>query len=279
VISNEIHYDKVTQPWTLILGENLHYGYFTQPGETLEHATHALVETMARLAPMNSKTSVLDVGCGIGTPAFHLVETMECQVTGISISGRGIAMAEEACKKKGLEDRVKFFQRDALNNQFSDSSFDVAWVMESSHLMRDKHALCSENHRVLREGGSMLLCDLMLKKDLSLADIYKLRNDLLTLERSFGKAKMETFQFYEDAMRNSRFERISSLDISKEVFPTLDKWEENLQNNLAALKALFSDQDLENFSRSCEILKKLFTHEVLGYGIVTGQKGSAAAGD
>jgi cyclopropane fatty-acyl-phospholipid synthase-like methyltransferase len=271
-MNNHIHYDKVTDAWTFLLGNNLHYGYFSRADETLEQATDALVDTMADLASMNAQTSLLDVGCGIGAPAFRLSERSGCQISAITLSSRGVEMARDAAIRKGLSERVVFYQRDALDNGFPGESFDVVWVMESSHLMRDKRSLCAENYRVLKAGGTMLLCDLILRRELSVMDIYRLRADLACLERSFGKAKMETFDVYETHMRAEGFEKITRRDISSEAFPTLGKWEENLQRNRAALAAHLSEQDIDDFARSCTILKTLFAEEVLGYGIVTGIK-------
>jgi 27-O-demethylrifamycin SV methyltransferase len=71
-MSNQTHYDSVTDAWTLILGENLHYGYFARGEETLAEATDALIDALASLARIDSSTVVLDVGCGIGGPAFRL---------------------------------------------------------------------------------------------------------------------------------------------------------------------------------------------------------------
>ena len=273
-MDNQAHYDRITDAWTLILGENLHYGYFTGEDQTLRQATDALIDAMAALAPIGSGTDLLDVGCGIGAPAFRLAERKGCTISAISVSARGLAIAREACARKGLSKRVVFHQRDALDNKFPDSSFDVAWVMESSHLMHDKRRLCAENHRVLRPDGAMLLCDLTLKRPLTVADVYHLRDELSVLERSFGRAKMETLAFYQETLRAEGFVKIDCRDISNDVLPTLDKWEENLETNRELLAVHLAEEEIDDFARSCEILRDLFLREVLGYGMVTGAKES-----
>jgi hypothetical protein len=112
-----------------------------------------------------------------------------------------------------------------------------------------------------------------LKREFSVADIYQLRSDLAVLERSFGKAKMETLDYYQATMSARGFEKIERRDISREVFPTLRKWKENLDGNRALLRERLSDDDVEDFARSCEILQDLFARELLGYGILSGRKG------
>jgi 27-O-demethylrifamycin SV methyltransferase len=272
-MSNQTHYDSVTDAWTLILGENLHYGYFARGEETLAEATDALIEALASFARIDSRTVVLDVGCGIGGPAFRLSQRNRCTISAISESARGIELARDACRLKGLSDRVTFHQRDALDNGFPDGSFDVVWVMESSHLMRDKERLLSESHRVLRAGGKLLLCDLILKREASVAEVYRLRNDLKVLQRSFGEASMETLDFYESALDDLGFVGIERRDVSREVLPTLDRWKENLARHRHELAAHLTPEDIENFDRSCSILKELFAGEFLGYGIVIGARG------
>jgi cyclopropane fatty-acyl-phospholipid synthase-like methyltransferase len=144
--------------------------------------------------------------------------------------------------------------------------------MESSHLMRDKERLCAESRRVLRAGGTMLLCDQVLKRPLSIAELYRLRRDLIGVERSFGPAKMETLDFYECTMRAHGFGRIERRDISRETLPTLGRWRENLERNRAALVAQVGAEYVDDFARSCDVLTDLFAREMFGYGIVKGVK-------
>lgn len=271
-MSVETHYDTVTDAWTLVLGDNLHYGYFTRGGETLAEATDALVDTMAGLAPLGPQTRVLDVGCGTGNPAFRLAERFGCHVTGISISRRGIQLAEAAGHRKGLTDRVAFHRRDALDNGLPDASFDVAWVMESSHLMPDKERLAAECHRVLRAGGTIVLCDQILRRPLSIAELYRLRTDLIGVERSFGQAKMETLDYYEATLRAQGFGRIERRDISRETLPTLEEWKRNLERHRSVLTAQVGADYVDNFAHSCDVLEGLFAREMFGYGIVKGVK-------
>jgi cyclopropane fatty-acyl-phospholipid synthase-like methyltransferase len=145
--------------------------------------------------------------------------------------------------------------------------------MESSHLMRNKQLLCEETRRVLRGGGTMLLCDLVLKRDLSVADIYRNRGDLQVLERSFGNAKMETLNFYASTMQTVGFSDLTQIDISREVFPTLEKWQANVESNRGSLTSYLPESEIDNFVHSCRILKRMFAQDVLGYGIVMGTKG------
>ena len=92
---------------------------------------------------------MLDVGCGIGGPAIQIAEKFRCQVTGISVSSVGIDRARSKAEQTTVGELLDFRLGDAMQMDFEDGTFDVVWVMESSHLMPDKPHLVSECQRVL----------------------------------------------------------------------------------------------------------------------------------
>jgi len=273
-MDNRSHYDHVTDAWMYILGDNLHYGYFDNDDTALNKATEALIEKLASLAKIDDLSSVLDVGCGIGAPAFYLHEKFGCTISGISISPRGIEIAEERCREKGYSEKIRFYTRDALDNGFPENSFDIVWVMESSHLMKNKGKLFEENYRVLKNNGRMLLCDVILRQEFTVMDVYKCQKELAILEESFGKAKMETLDFYEAKMAAQGFTDIETIDISKQAFPTLRKWKRNILQSKDAVSKFFNEDDFDNFLflLSCDILTDLFNKGIFGYGLVSGVK-------
>jgi len=272
MIDTKTHYDSVTRAWNLIMGNNLHYGYFESPDNTLEQATHNLIDKLASYGRLSDASKILDVGCGIGNPAFHLYEKYKSRLLGISISPIGIEMAQEKAKKLNIESAVQFLTADALDNKLPDTTFDIAWVMESSHLMPDKAKLCTENYRVLKPDGQLLLCDLILIEPFNVQQIYTYRRELATLDKAFGKAKMETLETYTQYLGNAGFRSIQTYDISKNTIATLHHWKNNSLNNTDELSRLFPEGMLQTFLESCDILIKFFTNKILGYGIVTALK-------
>src|ERR1700733_1985479 len=130
------HYDHVHRAWQLIMGEEFHYGFFESADTPLERATETLTHAMLQRAAVRSGDRVLDVGCGTGHQACDLAADLSASVLGITTSASGVAGAV-------------FEQRDGTDNKLDDGAFDVVWVLESSHLMRDKTALLRECVRVL----------------------------------------------------------------------------------------------------------------------------------
>jgi 27-O-demethylrifamycin SV methyltransferase len=238
----------------------------------LNSATTCLIDVLAGMAEIKSDHSVLDVGCGMGAPALYLHEKYGCDITGISISKRGVELASAASEKRGFSKKVRFQVKDALENGFPENTFDLVWQMESSHLMRDKKKLFSENFRVLKANGLLLLCDLILINELNIAELYRYRKELTVLEKSFGKTKMEVLEYYDRDLRNAGFSNIKTVDISKWVRPTLKHWRANMANKKSDILQHFSSDDFNNFLLSCDIIDTFLKDKILGYGLVRAEK-------
>ncbi len=161
-MNGRTHYNHVTDAWKEFMGNNLHFGYFEKEGVTLADATDSLIDKLISLCKVNENSRILDVGCGIGNPAFYLHERYRCKITGISTSERGVQLANVACKEKGYHD-VEFLVADGCNNHLPSNTFDIVWIMESSHLMSKKR-LFRECYRVLKQHGILLICDLVILK-------------------------------------------------------------------------------------------------------------------
>lgn len=269
---NAEHYNQITTPWQFILGDNFHWGYFTEENQTLEKATDNLIDKTASYGNLNAETLLLDIGCGIGTPARYLHSKFGCKVNGLSNSSNGVKEANDRSKKAGVQEKVSFFVRDALDNGFETGKFDVAWLMEMSHLIEDKQALVNETYRSIKKGGTTLLCDLTLINPLSAKEIFKMADDLRLLERSFGKASLYTLAQYEELFKKAGYKDVKTVDVSREVIPTLEAWRQNLRDNEGRIRETFSDKEYDGFLQSCHILEKLYVNSRWGYGVVVGKK-------
>jgi len=181
-------------------------------------------------------------------------------------------MAEKKCIEKGYSDKVEFHEADALDNGQAGNNFDVAWVMESSHLMRDKRRLCKENFRVLKNGGSMLLCDLVLRRELTPPDLFKYRNEFTILEKTFGKARMATLEFYKEKMIETGFSEVEIYDISEQAQPTLKEWKGNLLLHEDRIVEAVGREYVDEFLLACDITEGFFDQGLFGYGMLKGVK-------
>jgi methylenetetrahydrofolate--tRNA-(uracil-5-)-methyltransferase len=103
---------------------------------------------------------VLDVGCGIGGPARYIAHQFGCRVTGVDLTADYVRAAKILTAQMGLSDKVDFQCANALALPFQDQSFDAVWSQNVSMNIADSLALYREFHRVLKQGGKVLMAEM-----------------------------------------------------------------------------------------------------------------------
>ncbi len=273
---NDQHYDQVTDAWQNIMGDNFHFGYFETGDISLAEATYALIDKMTNLLSITEKSKILDVGCGIGGPAVYISQKFNCTICGISTSRKGVEAAYQKSRTSGLSARLEFKVADGTRNGLPDNSFDIVWVMESSHLM-NKKALLKECQRVLKPKGTLILCDLMYRYVKPLRNLavqwrgmYKHRHR----GGVYGKTNVLPMQYYWKTIHHFGFNEITTVDISTETIPTMKHWKQNLKDNREQIIASksYTDEDIDKFIRACNWLEMIFKNKVLGYAIIKAVK-------
>lgn len=262
------HYDRVTEAWTLLLGEDLHYGMFAAPDEPLASATALLTDLMAEAARLSPGLHVLDVGCGTGAPACYLARTHEVFVTGITTSNVGVEAARARAEVERVPRLVSFHNRDGMDNGFEDSSFDRAWVLESSHLMRDRGRLMAECSRVLHDGGRLVLCDIVLRRPMPFAEVRRLREPLALLRDVFGDARMEPLSEYRRLASSVGLAVKEEFDLTEATRPTFARWRQNADLHRERVDALIGGSSRQKFVEACDVLQAFWDDDTLGYGLI-----------
>jgi 27-O-demethylrifamycin SV methyltransferase len=159
-----------------------------------------------------------------------------------------------------------------MDNGLPDASFDRVWVLESSHLMPRKDVLLAECARVVRPGGCVVLCDVMLGRELPLSEVLSRAQDFMHLHYAFGRAKMETLETYRRFGELAGLRATKLIDITDQTLPTFVQWRSRLQSHSEEVRALIGDEGLEHFLASCEILPALWKQRILGYGLIVAAK-------
>jgi 27-O-demethylrifamycin SV methyltransferase len=261
------HYDHVHSAWRLIMGEEFHYGFFQTPRTPLDEATAALTGQMLARAGIVPGARVLDVGCGTGRQACDLAEEFDASVLGITTSASGVAAATALAADRRLEG-ARFEQRDGTDNRLPDASFDIVWVLESSHLMRDRVALLTECARVLAPGGRLVLCDIIRKREIPFVEVRARREDFATLRAAFGDAHMQPLASYATTLGQLGMAVADATDISEETRPTFPAWRANIDLYQSELHELLGTRGVEDFVGATHILDSFWGDETLGYGIL-----------
>ncbi len=151
---------------------------------------------------------ILDIGCGIGGPAFVLAEKYGAYVVGIDIEPELIERAQLRAKELKLDSRCEFLLVEPGPMIFPDESFDV--VSSSGVIMQieDKQQVFAEALRVLKPGGVLTSYDWMKPEgEFSEEMLYWFKMERLT----YG---MKTFAEYETLLRDAGFTEIQLSDRS-----------------------------------------------------------------
>ena len=267
------HYDRVTAAWTLLLGEELHYGLFTgAAGEDLATASAELTRAMIEAAEIEPGIDILDVGCGVGAPACQLAREFGAHVTGISTSAAGVHAARARASTEEVDRLVSFKQRDGMANGFPDRTFDRVWVLESSHLMRARDRLIAECARVLRPSGRLALCDIVLKRPMDLLEVRRLREPLALLRDVFGDARMEPIVEYRRLATVSGLRVDRELDLTTQTRPTFAAWRANAEAHYTRVVELLGLKDWQRFVAACDVLERFWDEGILGYALFSALK-------
>ena len=156
-------YDEWTEDGILEFywGEHIHLGHYGSPPKSTEFITakHDFVHEMVRwggLDKLPAKTTLLDVGCGIGGSSRILAQDYDFDVTAVTISPEQVKRAQELTPK---DVDAKFAVDDAMALSFADASFDVVWSVEAGPHMPDKAVFAKELLRVLKPGGILVVAD------------------------------------------------------------------------------------------------------------------------
>jgi len=108
-----------------------------------------------KIEKINSSLSpedvVLDIGCGTGTQCGDLAGNVK-QVTGIDISGKLLAIAEQRKAQRQL-DNIEFIKTSLYDERLKAESFDVVMAFYVLHFFEDLDAVVKRVHALLKPGG------------------------------------------------------------------------------------------------------------------------------
>jgi phosphoethanolamine N-methyltransferase len=151
---------------------------------------------------------VLDIGCGIGGPAFVLASKYGANVVGIDIEPQLVEQAKMRAEKLGLSAQCEFVTVEPGPFTFPDNSFDVVFSSGTIMTIEGKKDVFAEVLRILKPGGTFTVYDwTKTEGDYSDDMHYWFKMERITYS-------MKTFSEYEAMLQETGFVDIEIKDRS-----------------------------------------------------------------
>ena len=258
----------------------IHFGYFDAQHRSHEQGLVNMNRVLAERVGITSRDHVLDAGCGIGGSSIWLALNRGARVSGVNIQPLHVRLAREEARQRGVEGLVRFEQRDYCDTGLPDAGFDVLWALESVCHAPDKNAFVREAHRLLREGGRIVVADFFqFKPELDPAERRRMRGWL----DGWALPHLAPVNEFQEYLASSGFEDVRFEDITAHVMPS------SRRLYAAGLLTLPFAKPLELLGvrtkrqtanvAACYHQYRTIAAGLWGYGIFTGRKpGPPAAG-
>ena len=209
------HYDFVSPYYRSLWGEHLHHGYWIRGDESKEVAQLQLTEYLAELANVQTGSTVLDIGCGLGGSTIYLAQKYKACATGITISPVQVEMARKAAAAAQLDARFLLMDAEALNFALQ---FDLLWSVESISHYHDHRSFFANAARFLKPGGTFALTDWFKRPGLSPAQTRKF---IEPIDRGMY-VDLETMDDYESHLVAGGLQIIHRQDLTRQCAKTWD---------------------------------------------------------
>lgn len=113
------HYDTEETIFRMFLDKEMYYScaYFRDQKDSIEQAQLNKARHIASKLLLKPGMTVLDIGCGWGSLAFHLASHHDVHVTGITLSKEQLRVATDEAQARGLSDKTTFLLSDYREHQ------------------------------------------------------------------------------------------------------------------------------------------------------------------
>ncbi len=174
------------------------YGHnYISPGG--ENTTDQFIYTLKLLPGMR----VLDIGCGLGGPAYRMASKYGVHVHGIDLSANMIRIAKTRLKKEGLQHLVTLEQGNCLEIQ-TEMTFNVVHSRDVFLHIKDKARLFEVIAKTLVPGGRLCFSDYCLGQAKSSPEFKTYMR-----ERNYS---LHTVEDYTKLMEEEGFKNVSGED-------------------------------------------------------------------
>jgi SAM-dependent methyltransferase len=122
--------------------------------------TTAESHEIPKLLKLSDKSSVLEIGCGSGDYAIHLVKSAGCRILGLDINAEGVRNANVLAEQAKVGAQARFQQFDVSQPlPEKDDTFDAVYSNDVLCHIPHRAQVLANLFRVLKPGGRFLFSD------------------------------------------------------------------------------------------------------------------------
>ncbi|KAI2642105.1 tocopherol O-methyltransferase [Xylaria nigripes] len=284
------HYEIASDYYYSLWGQHIHHGYFKSPTETKEEAQVNLISFLLETSALSRGASVLDVGCGIGGTSRFLAKEHACNVTGITISGRQVEIAEKLTQaetsinstdthtyKSGGHCRFIELDAEKMSECFSANGeprpqFDAVWVTEALSHFSNKPLFFQSASGLLVPGKSSRLIIADWFKAPGLSPVQE-REDIQPIEDGMLLPQLCTPAQYVEMARNAGLRVCQGpIDISRNVYMTWDISWSLISSPSLWLFAASQGRDGLAFLQAFRAMKRGYANGTFRYAVICFEK-------
>ena len=202
------------------------------------HATGHDLQRMGDL--ISGSQRVLDLGCGAGHASLAVAATCG-QVIAYDLSDAMLAQVRELCAERDINN-VTTRQGDVEQLPFADNEFDAIVTRYSAHHWPQPEVALTEARRVLKPGGTLLVCDGVAPNNYA-ADSFLQCFEIL---RDPSHVREHTVAQWQMMLRNAGF--TPTVEDEWQMQITFEKWVTRMatpEHNVEMIRRLFVGSSAE----------------------------------
>jgi cyclopropane fatty-acyl-phospholipid synthase-like methyltransferase len=249
---------------------SMHLEYYDEDHQEAGEAAVNTMRLLSEAAAITSEDRVLAIGCGAGEGAVWNARAHDATVLGVDISERLLELARENAREQGVADRVSFVQDDFHElGTVPDDSMDVVWGLEALSHSPDRAEVLDQARRVLVADGRVAFTDIFLR---SATDDERVGE----VEEALG-LRLGTIETFEATLEAAEFEDITIREKTEGVRPCTESRRQFARlaypvGRVLSAVRLLSTRQVAAF-RASSLIHELVEEEVLGYYLVTADRG------
>lgn len=244
----QFHYDLPPEFFQCFLDRRMVYScaYFPDPGADLETAQEAKLDLVCRKLDLTPEDHLLDVGCGWGGLLLHAAGRYGCRATGITLSPVQAEYVNTRAEAQRLASQVRAEVVHVLEMPYPAASFSRIATVGAIEHMEDLQRVFERCAAALRPDGRMLVHGMVHPWVLN-ADAAPGGAAEWVREHIFPVGVMRDLSHVLLRLERSALEIIDVQNITDHYALTLERWTENLQDNLERAAELVGPERARTF--------------------------------